>query len=205
MRTAPQLPRGRHGLTREEVHASQRGRMFEAIARAVAEKGYVNTSVADVIGRAGVSRETFYEHFRDKEDCFHAAIDVVSGVLAGRVVSALERGGDADPLARLDTALEAYLEGLAEEPALARTFLIEVYGAGPEAARRRVEVMRRSVDLVAQIVSADDDERRFACETFVGGVSSLVTMRLASGEEDSLPALREPLMAVARRLLGTRT
>lgn len=177
--------------------------MFEAIARVVAEKGYVNTSVADVIARAGVSRETFYEHFRDKEDCFHAAIDVVSGVLADRIVTALEHSGEADPLVRLDTALQAYLEGLAEEPALARTFLIEVFGAGPEAARRRVEVMRRSVALVVQIVGADDDERRFACEAFVGCVSSLVTMRLASGDERFLPELREPLMAVARSLLGT--
>ena len=70
-----QLPRGPHRLAREEVLASQRGRMLAAIAEAVAEKGYAATTVADVVGRAGVSRKTFYEHFADKEECFLAAWD----------------------------------------------------------------------------------------------------------------------------------
>src|SRR3954449_13507932 len=50
-----QLPRGRHRLTREEVTASQRGRMLQAMAAAVAEKGYTRMAVADVVAGAGVS------------------------------------------------------------------------------------------------------------------------------------------------------
>src|SRR5207249_11332900 len=53
------LPRGPHGLAREVVQASQRARMLDAMAEAVAEKGYGAVSVADVIARAGVSRKTF--------------------------------------------------------------------------------------------------------------------------------------------------
>src|ERR1700721_2340996 len=68
-----QLPRGRHGLPREQVLASQRGRMLQAIAEAVADKGYARVTVADVISRAGVSRETFYEQFEDKEAAFPRA------------------------------------------------------------------------------------------------------------------------------------
>src|SRR5215218_10272373 len=52
------LPRGPHQLAREVVAASQRGRMIEAMAEAVAEKGYPATTVADVVSRAGVSRKT---------------------------------------------------------------------------------------------------------------------------------------------------
>src|SRR5579875_630056 len=76
------LPRGRHRLSRDEVLASQRGRMLAGVAEAVAEKGYNRVSVADVISRAGVSRETFYEQFTDKEDCFLRALDAgVAGLL----------------------------------------------------------------------------------------------------------------------------
>src|SRR4051794_32391335 len=75
------LPRGPHGLAREVVAASQRGRLIDAIAHVVAEKGYARTTVADVIERAGVSRKTFYEHFRDKETCFLAAYDTGVEVL----------------------------------------------------------------------------------------------------------------------------
>ena len=89
------LPRGRHSLSREEVRASQRRRMLEAMANATAEKGYVHTTVADVIKRAGVSRETFYEHFSDKEDCFIAAYD------AG-VEAVLVRVGRGEPVTNVE-------------------------------------------------------------------------------------------------------
>ena len=44
------------------------------MAQVMAEKGYVATTVADVLRAAKVSRETFYEQFESKEDCFAARI-----------------------------------------------------------------------------------------------------------------------------------
>jgi hypothetical protein len=110
-------------------------------------------------------------------------------------------GAVADAFDRLDAAFAVYLEVLAAEPALARTFLIDVYGAGPQALARRVQVMERFVDLVAGMVGASDARERFECEALVASVSSLVTMRVAAGDHASLPELREPLMAIARRVL----
>ena len=46
-----------------------------ALADVVGEKGYVPTSVADVIKRAGVSRQTFYEQFSEAK---RAAVDTVA-------------------------------------------------------------------------------------------------------------------------------
>src|ERR671936_165052 len=51
-----QLPRGRHHLTRAEVTASQRGRMLQAMAEAVRDKGFTGTAVADVVAGAGARR-----------------------------------------------------------------------------------------------------------------------------------------------------
>ena len=68
-----QLPRGRHGLSRETVTESQRGRILQAMISAVAERGYQETRVADVVEGAGVARKTFYDFFGDKEECFLAA------------------------------------------------------------------------------------------------------------------------------------
>src|SRR5689334_20039095 len=117
-----ELPRGPHRLTRETVVESQRGRMLDAMAQAVAEKGYPATTVADVIAHAGVSRKTFYEHFRDKEDCFLAAYDTGVELLLGELRAA---GDDTqDPLERARARTRAYLETLASEPAFARTFMI---------------------------------------------------------------------------------
>jgi AcrR family transcriptional regulator len=176
--------------------------MLGAMAEAVAEKGYARTTVADVIKRAGVSRETFYEQFRDKEECFLAAIDELSAELAAQIGGSLSDTQDAGRMERLDRALEAYLETLAAEPATARALLVEIYAAGPEAQRKRVEMLDRFVELVAAIIGARTKRERFDAEALVASLSSFATMRAASGELDSLPALRRPMMDVARRVLG---
>src|SRR3954451_2958182 len=134
-----QLPRGRHRLTREQVTASQRGRMLQAMAAAVAEKGYTRMAVADVVAGAGVSRETFYQHFADKEDCFLAAFDLVVDAVRHTMVDAVA-GQPADPPPRYDRALRAYPDVLCAEGATARVFLVAVYAAGPRAVARRREV-----------------------------------------------------------------
>src|SRR5919197_4804648 len=109
------LPAGRHSLTRDVVLASQRGRLLEAMAQAVAQHGYGATTVAHVVALAGVSRKTFYEHFRDKEDCFLALYDTGIAYLLGRIA---ETVGDempgADSRARLAAGLRAFLAVLAE-------------------------------------------------------------------------------------------
>ena len=198
--TQPQrLPRGRHGLTREQVLSSQRARMLAAIAAAVAEDGYVATSVASVIDRAGVSRETFYEHFANKEDCFMAAFDAGVDALLARIGAALEEPGPM--LERLDRALAAYLDALAEEPELAYALLLGVYAAGPAALARRDLLQRRFVDAVGALLDTPTEAERFACEALVAAVSSMVTMRIGIGAFDELPGMREPIIALAGKLL----
>jgi AcrR family transcriptional regulator len=93
-----QLPRGKHRLTREQVTMSQRLRMLDALANATAEKGYARTTVADVLARSGVSRATFYEHFRSKEEAFLAAYEAGVDVLLAGATEELAIAGD-DPLA----------------------------------------------------------------------------------------------------------
>lgn len=198
-----QLPSGRHGLSREEVRASQRGRMLVGMASAAAEKGYVHATVGDVIKRAGVSRETFYEHFSGKEDCFIAAFDAGVGVLlaANRDTLAEVAEAEGDPLARLDRVLATYFAVLAEQPDFARVFLVEVFAAGPRAIERRAKMQQRFVAAIAAIFGVEPgDEDWFACEALVAATSSLVTSRIGAGHPEQLAALREPLVDLARRV-----
>ena len=90
--TVEPLPRGRHGLTREQVVQSQRERIFRAMAEVMAQKGYVATSVADVLRAAKVSRETFYEQFESKEDCFMSAHAAAVEVVMASAAAALHKG-----------------------------------------------------------------------------------------------------------------
>jgi AcrR family transcriptional regulator len=175
--------------------------MLLALAEAVSELGYAKTPVAEVLRRAGVSRETFYEHFANKEQCFLAAYDAAAAMLLGRIGEASGSGGD-DPAARLDGVLRGYLAALAEEPAIARTFLVEVYAAGPEALERRVAIQTRFVDAVAALVGARGARQLFACEAIVASITALVTLRVCAGETAELEQLAPSLRDFVETTLG---
>ncbi|MEK6252730.1 MAG: TetR/AcrR family transcriptional regulator [Actinomycetota bacterium] len=200
------LVRGRQQLSREQDVTSARVQLLDGLARAMAENGYARTSVADIAARAGFTSDEFYAQFADIESCFLAAYDLGIEVLATTVQDSLG-SADRPPLVRLDRLLASYLDVLATEPAFARTFLIEVYAAGPRALERRMEALRRFAALFAEILAptetSDGTLDPFICEAIVGAISSVVTTRVAEGKFDQLPALREPIMGFVRRLLET--
>ena len=212
MPRARALPRGPHGLSRDEVVRSQRERLLAAMTEAVADKGYANTVVADVVSRSGVSRATFYQLFRDKDDCFRAAYEAHAELVATVMTAGLEqlRQSDEAPLGKLDRVLSLYLASLASAPALARVFLVEVYAAGPRLIEQRRRSHEQYVDVVAATHEGEDGllgtrpEQRFAAELIVGAVSSMVTNIVGSGDLDQLAGLHEQLMDLARKLFEPR-
>jgi AcrR family transcriptional regulator len=146
------LPRGRHAAAREVVLASQRGRLLEAMAACVAERGYAATTVAQVVARAGVSRKTFYEHFADKRACFLAAWEAGVEILFGQLAEVAAE--TEDWRRRLRDGVEAFLEVLAAEPEFARSFMIEVLSVGEEALTRRAEIHERFAGVLAETYDA---------------------------------------------------
>jgi AcrR family transcriptional regulator len=200
------LPRGPHRLTREIVEASQRGRLIDAMAKTVAEKGYGAATVADVVATAGVSRKTFYEHFRDKEDCFLAAYDTGVEILMGELLAAAEVEGSWRE--RVRHGIRSYLETLAAEPAFARTFLIESMAAGPRTLERRAAVHARFAGLIAALHAQARAELpelpavpEPIFEAMVGGIDELASSRVRAGRTDELPELESVLVYFELSLL----
>ena len=195
------LPRGRHRLSREQVEDAQRVRIFLAMADAMAEHGYVGTSVAKVLAGAGVSRETFYQLFDGKLECFLAACDFVADALAGHLAASVADGpARQTPIDRFERTLTEYLDLLASAPALARLFLVEVHAAGPAAMARRAALQHRLADAMAALLSARTDADRFACHTVVAAMSAMVAGPLVAGDPDALRALGPPMLEHVRRL-----
>jgi AcrR family transcriptional regulator len=188
-------------MRRDEVEDAQRARILVGMAEAMHEKGYVGTPVAEVLKRAGVSRETFYQLFTSKLDCFLAACDLVSDVLVDQLTDALAAPGA--PLERFERTLDAYLDSLASEPAYARLFLVEVYAAGPEAIQRRTALQHRLAEALGGLFDARTDADRFACQMIVAAVSAMVTGPLVAGDVEALRALGPPILDHVRRLTGS--
>jgi AcrR family transcriptional regulator len=195
------LPAGRHALTREVVLASQRGRLLDAMAQAVADHGYGACTVAHVVTRAEVSRKTFYEHFSDKEACFLALYDTGIAYVLGRIAETISDASvAAHPRERVAAGLRTFLAVLAEEPAFCRTIVIEVHAAGAEALRRRravIEVFaQRYEDINAELRAADDSIAPLphdAALALIGAILELVAIRVGDGRIAELPGLADLL------------
>ncbi|BBX50425.1 hypothetical protein GCM10009645_15960 [Mycolicibacterium poriferae] len=192
------LSSGRHHLSPDEVAADQQKRLFKALAVVMGEKGYSNTTVGDLIKHARVSRATFYQQFESKQDCFMAGYarmqsNVLGGLRATPVLGS--------PMARFRAMLTNYLNFLAADPPTARLYLVEVYAAGPEALRRRMQLQQDFVAGVAEVFAARSKADRFACQALVAAISMLVTGALADGDAQAILALEKPLVEFTERAL----
>ena len=100
------------------------------MAETTAEKGYGATTIGDICTAAGVSRATFYELFKDKEDCFHAAMELSLADAMGSIVAVYSPD---KPWATMVRDAAAFLELLASRPTFARMAMIEAPASGDRA------------------------------------------------------------------------
>jgi len=186
------------------IARSQRERLLDAAIDVVAEKGYAKTTVADLTKEAGISRTTFYEMFPDKEACFLASYDAAADVLARRVATAFEAGGDWP--ARVRAGLEALLGSLAAEPAVARLALVDFGAAGPAAQRRYRAALQRMTPLFDEGRDFAPEGRRLPPNTSrmaIGAVVGLIADEIEAGRAEQLPdLLPDVLLAALSPYLG---
>lgn len=191
-----QLPSGRHGLLRSFVAQNQRERILSAVAQAAVTFGYSEMSVGAIIERAGVSRRTFYDHFKNKEEAFLAAYDAAVQQQASQIRLAYLRKTTVRE--RLRAGLTAYLEFMANEPEFARMCTVEVLAAGPRALARRNAAMRMFAEIIEDNIhelAPDCPVAALAAETIVGGINEVVFRRILADATDELPGLVEDLLA----------
>ena len=198
MTSSRPLPRGRHKLTREQVESDQRNRLIAGVAEAVRTVGYSDTTVAMIIKNAGVSRETFYQLYDSKLDCYLDAFDFMAEALLIHLRQQVHAEGT--PLERFESVLDAYLESIAAAPGFARLFLIESFAAGPQGMERRAQIQKAFADAMVELFDrADNDPQiEFACRLFIAGVSALITSPVMNEDSDGIRALRDPLLTEAR-------
>jgi AcrR family transcriptional regulator len=156
---------------------------------AVAERGFAETRVVDVVERAGVSRATFYDLFEDLQDCFLEAYDDVAGRLLETATAAFEESPDATWPERIHAAVNAELELLVGWPQGARFALVEVLGAGQAALVRRDSVLRRFAELVdVGRGQAPLNPPGITSVAVVGGVQEVIAGEVIHGTTAQLPA-----------------
>lgn len=87
--------------------SNKREEILEAAATLIAEKGFVQTSVDDVIERAGLSGKShFYHYFKSKESLGHEVLARQFDVLADHGLAQL-RDASLDPIERLNVFIDS--------------------------------------------------------------------------------------------------
>jgi AcrR family transcriptional regulator len=200
------LPRGRHKLSADTVKASQRARALRAMIECVGEEGWAKTTVPDVVARARVSRNSFYEHFEDKTACFLAALDEA----AQEILEAMfALASEPDWITALRRGMREYLSAWKEQPALCRAYFVELAFVGPRGMVQR-EHNFGQFELMFKVLARRAREEQpqlpelspLVPRLVVVGVTDIVGAAVRAGELDSLVEREDELVEMIVRLLA---
>lgn len=185
---------------------AHRLRVIVGMAAALAEKGFVATTIADVARHARVSKRTFYEHFATKEDCLIACYEVASEVALRTTLEAARPAPDWTERAR--AATNAYLSVLESNPALTRTLMMDIYASGPKALNVRRRAQRRFADVFRRLVDQGRAQhpgtRRLSpamATAVVGGINELVLLAVEEGRAHKLTELADTAYELVHAVL----
>jgi AcrR family transcriptional regulator len=188
---ARRLPAGRHGLSREEVVNSQRQRLLDSMAALCAEQGYAAATIAKIVKGAGVSRATFYELFRDKEDCFVATMEEGLRRLVGAVMPAVYAPSES-MVDKVREVVSALLDYLASDPDYSITAMVEAAAGGERAFERYsagTQIITSLLDQARAIPSTGGRLPSTTARAVFGAGESLIANEMMNGRVDRVPQL----------------
>ena len=194
---------GSEVVQREQVSQVQRARILSAMLDVCAQRGASSVTVAHVVGRAGVSRRTFYELFENCEECFLAALEEGLARMSAAVLPAWQ--GPGAWRERIRASLIELLSFLDNDPVTGRLIVVETLGAGPRALERRWSVLAHVIAAVEEgrtEVKRAHEPPPLTGEGVVGAVSSVIYGRMLAGPRmgdggsGTLIELTGPLMSM---------
>ncbi|MGI9145784.1 MAG: TetR/AcrR family transcriptional regulator [Chloroflexota bacterium] len=188
----------------EQLRSQQRHeRILEAATRVFAAKGYHGTLVDEIAAEADTSKGGVYFHFPNKQAIFLALFDRLSAMLRERIRVAV--AAETEPVARAEAALKVVLFTFAGHRRLARLFMVEALGSGPEFNARMLqiraafaELIRRHLDEAVAAGAIPPLETTTAATAWFGAVNEVITHWAVSEDgrrlEDAYPTIRALLL-----------
>jgi AcrR family transcriptional regulator len=155
------------------------------------ERGYAETTVEEVIARAGISPEAFARHFNGIEDCGFAAINLIVAEI-GAVASAAW-SSDSSEAESVLLAIKALLELLAARPSFAPLIYIQGRYAMPADSyapyRASIEVLASMVDRLRAYAADKDQAPKTAAAGVLGSAGMAMRRAILAGNIERLPEL----------------
>jgi AcrR family transcriptional regulator len=175
------------------LDSTRHQQLLGAAVLTISEHGYEDATVSELIGVAGVSRATFYEHFAGKEACFLAALEDIERSVLAAARSSIEAQSQQSAIAAAIAALVSFAQ---EHPAHASLLMNTTMAAGPRALDARdhgVRAIARLVGSAEQWVDPVAQAPPLPTEVLVGTAYRLLGSRLRRGEHRQ-ETMREDLL-----------
>jgi AcrR family transcriptional regulator len=173
------LPRGPQALPPEEVAADQRERLYEATIHSINERGFVATTISDLVARAGVSRRSFYEHFENKEECLLATYDALIERLTTRIAEKYDPKDEWT--VQIEEFVRALFEASSDRPDAARLVSVEMGAAGPigiERWARDAERLTKFITIVFEQAPGEGSIPAPIARAIVGALRTILYSRV---------------------------
>ena len=185
-----------------------RGRLLDGLAQSIVERGYRETTVADVVRIAKTSKRTFYDQFASKEECF---IELLRANNEDLIVTIR---GSVDPEAQWDDqvrrAAGAYVDHIASRPAITLSWIREAPALGAVALPLHRLAMGQLTDMLVDLTDSPGFRRaalppidRPLALILLGGLRELTALTVEA-ERDAREIL-DPAVTAALAILGPRS
>lgn len=184
-----------------------RRRLLDGLAASIDERGYRDTTVADVVRHARTSKRTFYDHFASKEQCFVELLDANNEELVGALRDAVDPSAPWPEQVR--QAVTAYVGTIEANPAITLSWIRELPALGEASRLTMRRGSARLAEAIVELTSGPGFRRAglaplsaTAAVILVGGLRELTAQTV----EDGAPAagMIEPAVSAATALLAGR-
>jgi TetR/AcrR family transcriptional regulator, fatty acid metabolism regulator protein len=187
----------------------RQGRILDAALSVFTKRGYREASVDEIAEEAETSKGGVYFHFPGKQTLFRALLDLSSRKLMERIEAAIAK--QTDPLARADAALTTVLSSFAGHRALARLFMVEAMGAGPEFQVRILQihdefiaVIKLHLDAAVEQGIVQPIDTSIASRAWFGALNEVILHWLFASEPKRLEDAYLSLRPLLRRSVGLK-
>ncbi|MGV0837627.1 TetR/AcrR family transcriptional regulator [Mycolicibacterium thermoresistibile] len=184
-----------------------RGRLLAGLAASITERGYRETTVADIVRNARTSKRTFYDQFASKEECFQKLLWANNIDMIGAISAAVDP--NADWTDQIRQAVVAYVDHIESRPAITLAWIRELPAIGASARPIQRSMMHDLTEMLIALSRSPGFARaqlpplsRQLAVFLLGGLRELTALFVEDGQD--VRGVVEPAVAASMALLAAR-
>lgn len=194
-----------HGSHSANAADPFRDRLLDGLATSIGERGYRDTTVADIVRHARTSKRTFYEQFGSKEECLIELLRRNNEDLIASIRATVDP--DADWQDQIRQAAEAYVAHIGARPAITLSWIREAPALGAAARPLHRLAMEHLTDMLVDLTDSPGFRRAHVAPIsrplaliLLGGLRELTALFVEDGRDAR--GLLGPAITAAAAILG---